>query len=138
MRFRYRLPLFLSFFFPPRLRIGIFVAGATAANAYGGVLGYELSDISTAISPPRLLFILEGVPTCFMAVVVWFSPPDAPGEAKFLKPGEHKVAVPRAMRQPQAYQRQGLDVKHPFPVFKDYKSNLKKRNSSLSFSGRSI
>ena len=93
------LPLYLSFFYPRHevgLRIGLFLAGSALANAYGGALAYGLSHITSGIAPWRLLFILEGVPTCLLAVVTWFWLPDSPGKAKFLKEEERKVAVARA------------------------------------------
>jgi MFS family permease len=93
------LPLYLSFFYPRHeigLRIGLFLAGSALANAYGGALAYGLSHITSRIAPWRLLFILEGVPTCLLAVVTWFWLPDSPGTAKFLREEERKVAVARA------------------------------------------
>jgi len=119
------LPLFLSFFYPRHevgLRIGIFLAGSALANAYGGVLAYGLSHITSGIAPWRLLFILEGVPTCLLAIVVWFWLPDSPGTAKFLNEEQQKVAEARAQRQPRAVHIKGLDAKQLFAAFKDYKS----------------
>jgi MFS family permease len=124
MWFRPRLPLYLSFFYPRHevgLRIGIFLAGSAAANAYGGVLAYGLSHITSGIAPWRLLFILEGVPTCLMAIVLFFRMPDSPGKAKFLNEEEKEVATARALRQPHAHQK-GLVTKYLFAAFKDYKS----------------
>jgi len=119
------LPLYLSFFYPRHevgLRIGIFLSGAALANAYGGVLAYGLSHITSGIAPWRLLFILEGVPTCILAVVALFFLPDGPGKAKFLTPEEREVAVARAQRQPHAHQFSGLSIRQVFSAFKDYKS----------------
>jgi MFS family permease len=120
------LPLYLSFFYPRHevgLRIGIFLAGSAAANAYGGVLAYGLSHITSGIEPWRLLFILEGVPTCLMAIVLFFRMPDSPGTAKFLNEEEREVATARALRQPHAPAgKKGLDLKSLFAAFKDYKS----------------
>jgi len=119
------LPLYLSFFYPRHevgLRIGIFLAGSALANAYGGALAYGLSHITSGIAPWRLLFILEGIPTCILAVVTWFCLPDSPGKARFLKAEEREVAVARAQRQPHAFHFEGLNVKQLFSAFKDYRS----------------
>jgi MFS family permease len=121
------IPLYLSFFYPRHevgLRIGIFVAGSAAANAYGGLLAYSLSHITSGIAPWRLLFILEGVPTCLLVIVVWYYLPDSPGKCRFLHEEEKEVAIARAQRQPRAVEFQGLNVRHLFSAFKDYKSIL--------------
>jgi MFS family permease len=119
------LPLYLSFFYPRHevgLRIGLFLAGSALANAYGGVLAYGLSHITSGIAPWRLLFILEGVPTCILAILVWFLLPDSPGTCRFLNEEEKKVAVARAQRQPRAANVHGLDWRQLFAAFKDYRS----------------
>jgi len=119
------LPLYLSFFYPRHevgLRIGLFLAGSAAANAYGGILAYGLSHITSGIAPWRLLFILEGVPTCLLAIVIWFCLPDSPGKCRFLNEEEKKVAVARAQRQPRDFKFHGLNVRQLFSAFKDYKS----------------
>jgi MFS family permease len=119
------LPLYLSFFYPRHevgLRIGIFLSGSALANAYGGALAYGLSHITSGIAPWRLLFILEGVPTCILAVVVWFCLPDSPGKCRFLNAEEREVAVARAQRQPRAHEFNGLSIRQLFSAFKDYKS----------------
>lgn len=121
------LPLYLSFFYPRHevgLRIGLFLAGSALANAYGGVLVYGLSHITSGISPWRLLFILEGVPTCLLAILVWFFLPDSPGTCRFLNEKEKTVAVARAHCQPRAVHIHGLDTRQLFATFKDYKSTL--------------
>jgi MFS family permease len=119
------LPLYLSFFYPRHevgLRIGLFLSGSALANAYGGVLAYGLSHIHSGVSPWRLLFILEGVPTCLLAIVVWFCLPDGPEKCRFLKEKEKEVAVARAQRQPRAAEVRGLDLHQLGAAFRDYKS----------------
>ena len=55
-------------------RVGIFLSGSAAANAYGGVLAYGISQARGAIAPWRTLFIVEGIPTCLLAIVtLWFT-----------------------------------------------------------------
>jgi MFS family permease len=119
------LPLYLSFFYPRHevgLRIGYFMSGSALANAYGGILAYGIVHISSSVAPWRLLFILEGVPTALLAIVVWFCLPDGPGFCRFLKEDEKEVAVARAQRQPRQSGFEGLDFHHLFAAFKDYKS----------------
>jgi MFS family permease len=119
------LPLYISFFYPRHeagLRIGIFLAGSALANAYGGTLAYGLSHITSGIAPWRLLFILEGVPTCLLAIVAFFCLPDNPGKCRFLNEEETKVAIARAQRQPRAAELKGLQLRQVFSAFKDYRS----------------
>ncbi len=44
------------------------------------------------IAPWRLLFLLEGFPSVFMAVFAWHVIPDSPQTARYLSPRERKVA----------------------------------------------
>lgn len=116
------LPLYLTFFYPRRevgLRIGIFLSGSAAANAYGkyanklcsrfdysgGTLAYGLSHITGGLAPWRWLFIVEGVPTMLVAIIIFFTLPDDPSKCYFLNDEEKKCAVARAARQPR-------DIKH--------------------------
>jgi MFS family permease len=119
------LTLYLSFFYPRHeigLRIGIYIAGSALASAYGGALAYGLSHITSGIAPWRLLFILEGIPTCLMAIVVWFYLPDAPDKCRFLNEEEKKIATARAQRQPRSFDFQGFSASHFFDAFLDYRS----------------
>jgi MFS family permease len=121
------IPLFLSFFYPRHeigLRIGIFLSGAALASAYGGALACALSHITSGIAPWRLLFILEGVPSCLLAIVVWFFLPDSPSKCRFLNEEETKVAVARAQRQPHAPAIGRLNLREVFSTFKDYRSTF--------------
>lgn len=119
------VPLYFSFFYPREyigLRFGIFLSGAALANAYGGALAFALSHINSSVSNWRFLFIIEGVPTVLLAVVVWFYLPDSPSTARFLTPREREVAQSLANSQPGDYEHQGLQVKQLAEAFKDYRS----------------
>lgn len=88
--------LYLSYFYPREkagFRVGIFLSGSAAANAYGGVLAYGISQARGAIAPWRTLFIVEGIPTCLLAIVTWFFLPDGPGSARFLSNHEKEIAT---------------------------------------------
>jgi MFS family permease len=97
------VPLYLSFFYPREklgLRTGIFLSGSAAANAYGSALAYGISQAKGSIGPWRILFIVEGVPTCLLAIVAWFWLPDSPHHCKFLNEREREIAVDLSLRQP--------------------------------------
>ena len=89
------VPFYLSFFYPRDkigFRHGVFISGAAMANAYGGVLGYALSHIQGTVAPWKLLFIIEGIPTCLLAFGTWYLLPDSLSTAKFLTSREKMVA----------------------------------------------
>jgi len=97
------VPLYLSYFYPREklgLRTGIFLSGSAAANAYGSALAYGISQAKGSIGPWRILFIVEGVPTCLLAFVAWFWLPDDPHKAKFLNEREREIAIDLSLRQP--------------------------------------
>ena len=104
------VPLYLTYFYPREkvgLRHGIFIAGAAMANVYGGVLAYGITQIKGTLAPWRILFLIEGLPTCCIAVVAWFCIPDSVIEAKFLSQREKEVALHFVARN------QRLDVGKP-------------------------
>lgn len=97
------VPLFLSYFYPREklgFRTGIFLAGSAAVNAYGSTLAYSISQAKASIGPWRILFIVEGVPTCLLAIGVFFWLPDRPDKAKFLTERQREIAIDISLRQP--------------------------------------
>ncbi|KAK6406345.1 hypothetical protein LTR95_018673 [Oleoguttula sp. CCFEE 5521] len=90
------VPLYLSYFYPRDkigFRHGVFISGAAMANAYGGALAYGISQIKGSVAPWRILFIIEGAPTCLFAIVVWFYLPDSILKAPFLTDREKDIAL---------------------------------------------
>ncbi|KAK2806047.1 hypothetical protein FQN51_008000 [Onygenales sp. PD_10] len=121
------VPLYLSYFYPREklgLRTGIFISGSALANAYGGALAYGISHARGAIAPWRILFIVEGLPTCLVAVFAWFFLPDTPHEAKFLNERETEIAVDISERQPGDRETKGLQAKQVLGALMDYRCYL--------------
>ncbi|GJN73727.1 hypothetical protein PCL_02722 [Purpureocillium lilacinum] len=120
--------LYLSYFYPREvvgLRIGIFLSGAAAASTYGGVLAYGISQARGSIAPWRILFIVEGVPTCLLAFVAFFFIPDGPSTAKFLTPREREIAIDLSLQQPGDRSGiTGLQKKQALQAILDYRSYL--------------
>ncbi|KAG0347967.1 hypothetical protein BG004_006445 [Podila humilis] len=79
------------------LRNGLFFSTATMAGAFGGVLAYgiEKMDGTAGLEGWQWIFILEGLPTVLLTVVVWFFLPDFPQTAAFLDQEEKDLAVTR-------------------------------------------
>ncbi|RMZ83300.1 hypothetical protein DV738_g1359, partial [Chaetothyriales sp. CBS 135597] len=123
------VPLYLSFFYPREkigFRHGVFIAGA-AANAYGGVLAYGLSHVhSSTLAPWKLLFIVEGIPTCLLAVVVFFVLPDSISQCRFLSDREKQVAAAANSRNQKgdADRKGGFRLSEVLDAFKDPKSYI--------------
>ena len=119
------VPLYLSYFYPREklgLRTGIFISGAALANAYGGALAYGIAQAKGSIGPWRILFIVEGVPTCLLAVLAWFAIPDSPAKAYFLKGRDREVAIELSLRQPGDRETTGLQWKQVLGSLLDYRS----------------
>lgn len=122
------VPLYLSFFYPREklgLRTGIFLSGSAAANAYGGALAYGISQAKGSIGPWRILFIVEGIPTCVLAVVAWFFLPDDAHSARFLSEREREIAIDLSLRQPgDRTGNKGIQWKQVLGGLKDYRCEL--------------
>ncbi|KAI1622170.1 retrograde regulation protein 2 [Exophiala viscosa] len=122
------VPLYLSFFYPREklgLRTGIFLSGSAAANAYGSALAYGIAQAKSSIGPWRILFIVEGAPTCVLAIVAWFWLPDSPHAAKFLNARDKEIAIDLSLRQPgDRTGSKGLQWKQVLGGLMDYRSYL--------------
>ena len=72
----------------------------------------------------RILFLIEGLPTCLFAGVAWFFLPDSIAQAKFLNEREKEVAFHFVARNQRldVDGNQGLRFKEMLEAFKDPKS----------------
>ncbi|CAO3563424.1 unnamed protein product [Mortierella alpina] len=79
------------------LRNGLFFSTATMAGAFGGVLAYGIAQMDgvQGLHGWQWIFILEGLPTVLLTIVVWFFLPDFPSTAPFLNQQEKDLAVRR-------------------------------------------
>ncbi|OJJ41697.1 hypothetical protein ASPWEDRAFT_102264 [Aspergillus wentii DTO 134E9] len=121
------VPLYLSYFYPREklgLRTGIFLSGSALANAYGGALAYGISQAKASIGGWRILFIVEGAPTCLLSVCAWLFIPDAPGKARFLNEREREIAIALSERQPGDRSSEGLQLKQVLSALVDFTSYL--------------
>ncbi|KAI1274984.1 retrograde regulation protein 2 [Xylaria sp. FL0933] len=123
------VPVYLSFFYPRDkvgFRQGIFLSGSALANAYGGALGYAITQIKSHLEPWRILFLIEGLPTFIMAFVAWFCFPDDIESAKFLNEREKQVVKHMVSRDQTAdvMNHTGLRLKDFWAAFKDWRSYL--------------
>ncbi|KAI6093398.1 MFS general substrate transporter [Hypoxylon rubiginosum] len=79
------------------VRVAFILASATLAGAFGGAIAYGVGHMNqiSGLSAWRWLFILEGIPSCLSAVLVWFFLPDYPERASWLSESEKDLAAHR-------------------------------------------
>jgi MFS transporter, ACS family, tartrate transporter len=100
--------LYLTFWFPHLYRArftAIFMAAIPLSSIFGGPLsGFILGmDGVAGLHGWQWLFLLEGLPACFLAVAVLKLLPDSPASAAWLT-GEEKTTIAKriAAEQPMA------------------------------------
>ncbi|KAF3014798.1 hypothetical protein E8E14_011638 [Neopestalotiopsis sp. 37M] len=79
------------------LRIGLFYTAASLSGAFGGLLAYGISQIGTrgGLNSWRWIFVIEGLLTAVVAILVYFILPNGISTAKFLTPEEREFAMNR-------------------------------------------
>ncbi|KAI1851539.1 hypothetical protein JX265_012379 [Neoarthrinium moseri] len=79
------------------LRIGLFYTAASLSGAFGGLLAYGISQIGHrgGLSSWRWIFVIEGLFTAIIGILVYFILPNGLATAKFLTPEEREFAVNR-------------------------------------------
>ncbi|CAD6593337.1 MAG: hypothetical protein ASARMPREDX12_007091 [Alectoria sarmentosa] len=94
------LVFYLTFWYRPEersLRIAIFLASASLAGAFGGSIAYAVGHMNgvAGLVAWRWLFILEGIPSCLLAIVILLVLPDYPESARWLNAEEKTLAADR-------------------------------------------
>ncbi|OJD40350.1 mfs transporter [Diplodia corticola] len=94
------VPFYLSFFFRRdelAFRTGLFISAAPLATSFASTLAWLITKLGEGgpWAPWRLLFLVEGFPSLFVAIWAWSFVPDGPGEARWLSAREREVAVLR-------------------------------------------
>ncbi|OJJ45401.1 hypothetical protein ASPZODRAFT_69972 [Penicilliopsis zonata CBS 506.65] len=96
------VPYLLSFFYRRRelgLRCGLFLSAAPLASTFAGALAYGITSGHPRLASWRVLFLVEGLPSCVAAILPWFFLPDDPTSARFLTEEEKEVARTRSLQQ---------------------------------------
>jgi MFS family permease len=91
------VPFYLSLFYKRdelAFRNGLFISAAPLATSFASTLAWIIVKISSngAISPWRILFLVEGFPSVIAAVFAWIVIPDSPGRARFLTRRQRGIA----------------------------------------------
>ncbi|CAG8783764.1 3865_t:CDS:2, partial [Cetraspora pellucida] len=78
------------------LRYSVFMALIAIGGALSGLASYFIVQISgTPLAGFQWLFIIENIPTFFMALIIALFLTRGPGNARFLTPEEREFAVER-------------------------------------------
>ncbi|EED19035.1 MFS transporter, putative [Talaromyces stipitatus ATCC 10500] len=79
------------------IRVALILASATLAGAFGGAIAYGVGHLnqSHGLSAWRWLFIIEGAPSCFSALLIFFLLPDYPETSHWLSAQEKDLAKRR-------------------------------------------
>ncbi|KAK8158376.1 major facilitator superfamily domain-containing protein [Phyllosticta citribraziliensis] len=79
------------------LRAGLMIGSASLAGAFGGAIAYGVGHMNgtSGLSAWRWLFILEGIPSCLSAMLIYFCLPDYPETARWLSDAEKALAAER-------------------------------------------
>ncbi|KAK0442022.1 MFS transporter [Desarmillaria tabescens] len=79
------------------LRLSYVIAGAPLGGAFGGSIAYGVGFMNgvRGLQAWRWLFIIEGAPSCLLAILVYFFFPSYPEKAAWLSPDDRVLAVQR-------------------------------------------
>ena len=124
------VPFYLSFFYKRdelALRTGLFISAAPLATSFAASLAWVITKASEhiAITPWRMLFLVEGFPSIIVAVFAWFYIPDSPESAVYLNRRERRVAGLRLRKEREVNlnsERNKLDLKEVFWTLIDPKA----------------
>lgn len=119
-------PFYLSTFYQRRelgLRMALLLGSSPLAACFASALAYGITQIKSSWGPWRWLFVIEGLPTIFMAPVVFFLLPDSIATAKFLSTDDQTLAIERLqMRDTTAKTK--VSWHQYFAGLRDYKTYI--------------
>lgn len=90
-------------------------------SAFGGLIAFGIQQAHVGIASWRLLFIIEGIPTVLMGLLVILVLPDRPEETSFLNETERTLQLERMNRGSMADRGRTLNTKHILSAFRDWR-----------------
>ncbi|QRW12782.1 major facilitator superfamily transporter [Ceratobasidium sp. AG-Ba] len=117
------IPFYYSLFYLKSehgFRTSFFISAAPLAGAFGGLIAYGVQHIHSHIATWRILFLIEGLPTVLVGVLVLLFLPSRPETTKWLSEDERKLAQRRLNRE-VASEGQSINWKHVLMSVTDYK-----------------
>ncbi|KAI0090141.1 MFS general substrate transporter [Irpex rosettiformis] len=94
---------------------------SAVAGAFGGLIAFGIQHAHVAIANWRLLFIVEGIPTVLLGLLVVLALPDRPEETPFLRETERKLQLERMNRGTRADYGRTLTKQHILAAFRDWR-----------------
>ncbi|GAA6005448.1 hypothetical protein JCM10207_002985 [Rhodosporidiobolus poonsookiae] len=93
-------------------RIGLFISAGSLAGAFSGLIAYGVARIpNAALDRWRVLFLIEGLPSFLLAIVVFFCLPSRPDKSRYLKGDERTLAITRLNADSLGEEHAGIDWK---------------------------
>ncbi|GAA5861871.1 hypothetical protein JCM1840_006860 [Sporobolomyces johnsonii] len=104
-------------------RIGLFISAGSLAGAFSGLISYGVNKIvDPAIPQWRILFLIEGLPSFLLAVIVFFFLPSRPDKSRFLNEEERTLACTRLNAENSLEADNGIDWKAVRYTLTDWKT----------------
>ncbi|KAF8608242.1 MFS general substrate transporter [Ceratobasidium sp. AG-I] len=118
------IPFYYSLFYLKSehgFRTSFFISAAPLAGAFGGLIAYGVQHIQSTIATWRILFLIEGLPTILIGILVLIFLPSRPETTRWLSEDERKLAQRRLNRE-VASEGTSINWKHVIMSFTDYKA----------------
>ncbi|GFZ45477.1 hypothetical protein JCM24511_03203 [Saitozyma sp. JCM 24511] len=72
-------------------RISLYIGMGSLAGAFGGLIAYGVQFIHSDIANFRIFFLIEGLPTLLLSLVVFLFLPSYPTKSRYLKEAERDI-----------------------------------------------
>lgn len=89
-------------------RVGLFISAGSVAGAFSGLIAYGVGHINSKLAAWRILFLVEGLPSLALAVVVFFCLPSRPDKTRYLTAEQKTVACTRLNSESQGGESMGI------------------------------
>src|ERR1700735_1898276 len=95
--------LYMTYWFPEATRarfIALFLAAVPAASVIGAPLSGWILGFNGALRGWQWVFLLGGVPSGLLGIVLWWLLPDRPATAPWFNDGEKETVLARLAAEP--------------------------------------
>ncbi|GHJ88854.1 hypothetical protein NliqN6_5256 [Naganishia liquefaciens] len=103
-------------------RVSLFIGAGVVAGSLGGLIAFGVSSINhSSIDKWRILFLVEGLPSLVLAIVVFLFLPSRPQVSRYLNEDERTVCITRLNRENNHEVNAGIDWRGVRRAFTDWK-----------------